>query len=604
MTDNRHQRAAPRAPGARAGRRRLRARRDRRRAVAAPRAPTSLAEQFARGVDARRLRRDVLPTSTRPPAAAIAASEFAGAYAAGAEHRDRDAPDASRARARARRAGRSTVPVRVDTRLFGDAVARLHADVIERAAKAPRVVWSRSLAFPGLRAGEQLSRAHDAAPARDAARARRQRARRKPTGERAERRRKPRAARRSAKRRAPCSARSGRSPPRARQALEAEGVPAQTRASASAASSCALDDRLRGTARRRAAGGHARVLAYAAPRAAPRRCARPSPPRCSAPPWPRSAASRRGRRDAARHRADPGGRRHRPRRPAAARLDVQDGHRSPACSQAQLATPHTVFPYATYATLDGVKLNNANGEECGGTLELAFAVSCNSVFTPLGVKLGARAAGGDGRTLRLQPRTRRSPARPRARCRRPARSRANWTSARPRSARARCWRRRCRWRRSRRRSPTAAGARSRRFLAGAPRAGVHGARAPRSRARVRRLMIGVVREGTGTAAAIPGRDGRRQDRHRRTEDRRAPPRAPPRSEHAAEAKRGGNGQGSLHGSESEASNTDAWFAAFAPALHPRIAVCVMLVKDGAGGDTRRAGRPAQVLESRRCRPAA
>ena len=56
---------------------------------------------------------------------------------------------------------------------------------------------------------------------------------------------------------------------------------------------------------------------------------------------------------------------------------------------AHLASPHTVFPYATYATLDGVKLSNANGEECGGTLETAFAVSCNSVFSPLGVKLGA-----------------------------------------------------------------------------------------------------------------------------------------------------------------------------------------------------------------------
>src|SRR5581483_10797115 len=50
---------------------------------------------------------------------------------------------------------------------------------------------------------------------------------------------------------------------------------------------------------------------------------------------------------------------------------------------------HTMFPYATYATLDGVTLNNANGENCGGSLETAFAVSCNSVFTPLGVKLGA-----------------------------------------------------------------------------------------------------------------------------------------------------------------------------------------------------------------------
>src|SRR2546430_12611261 len=39
----------------------------------------------------------------------------------------------------------------------------------------------------------------------------------------------------------------------------------------------------------------------------------------------------------------------------------------------------TLFPYTTLFR---------SGENCGGTLELAFAVSCNSVFTPLGVKLG------------------------------------------------------------------------------------------------------------------------------------------------------------------------------------------------------------------------
>ena len=59
--------------------------------------------------------------------------------------------------------------------------------------------------------------------------------------------------------------------------------------------------------------------------------------------------------------------------------------------QAGIASLASTFPYATSATLDGVKLNNAGGEECGGSLELAFAVSCNSVFAPLGVKLGASA---------------------------------------------------------------------------------------------------------------------------------------------------------------------------------------------------------------------
>ncbi len=71
--------------------------------------------------------------------------------------------------------------------------------------------------------------------------------------------------------------------------------------------------------------------------------------------------------------------------------------------EAGIAHPTSTFPYATAATLDGVLLHNANGEECGGTLVEAFAVSCNSVFSPLGVKLGRDAAGGDGGTVWLQP---------------------------------------------------------------------------------------------------------------------------------------------------------------------------------------------------------
>jgi penicillin-binding protein A len=33
----------------------------------------------------------------------------------------------------------------------------------------------------------------------------------------------------------------------------------------------------------------------------------------------------------------------------------------------------------------------------------------------------------------------------------------------------------------------------------------------------------------------------------------------------------------------DTSDTDAWFTAFAPLKHPRVAVCVMLVGQGAGG---------------------
>jgi hypothetical protein len=57
--------------------------------------------------------------------------------------------------------------------------------------------------------------------------------------------------------------------------------------------------------------------------------------------------------------------------------------------EAHFANPGTVFPYATEATIDNTVLRNSKGEDCGGTLANAFAVSCNSVFVPLGVRLGA-----------------------------------------------------------------------------------------------------------------------------------------------------------------------------------------------------------------------
>jgi cell division protein FtsI/penicillin-binding protein 2 len=50
----------------------------------------------------------------------------------------------------------------------------------------------------------------------------------------------------------------------------------------------------------------------------------------------------------------------------------------------------STFPVATSANLEGYILHNAGGEACGGTLLNAFAVSCNSVFAPLGAKLGGK----------------------------------------------------------------------------------------------------------------------------------------------------------------------------------------------------------------------
>ncbi len=58
--------------------------------------------------------------------------------------------------------------------------------------------------------------------------------------------------------------------------------------------------------------------------------------------------------------------------------------------QAGIVKLGDTFPIQTSANIDGFNLQNANGEACGGTLLNAFAVSCNSVFAPLGAKLGAQ----------------------------------------------------------------------------------------------------------------------------------------------------------------------------------------------------------------------
>jgi penicillin-binding protein A len=63
---------------------------------------------------------------------------------------------------------------------------------------------------------------------------------------------------------------------------------------------------------------------------------------------------------------------------------------STAALQAGIVHLNTVFPYSTQATLDGYTLHNASDEDCGGTLLNSFAVSCNSVFAPLGAQLGGK----------------------------------------------------------------------------------------------------------------------------------------------------------------------------------------------------------------------
>jgi peptidoglycan glycosyltransferase len=48
------------------------------------------------------------------------------------------------------------------------------------------------------------------------------------------------------------------------------------------------------------------------------------------------------------------------------------------------------FPIQTSTTVDGREIANAHDEACGGTFTEAFAQSCNSVFAPLGPKIGSK----------------------------------------------------------------------------------------------------------------------------------------------------------------------------------------------------------------------
>jgi penicillin-binding protein A len=228
------------------------------------------------------------------------------------------------------------------------------------------------------------------------------------------------------------------------------------------------------------------------------------------------------------------------------------------------------FPVQTAATLEGVELENANGESCGGTLVNTFAHSCNSVFAPMGAELGAEklvaaaerfgfnedpglagaarptipAAGeiGDdlavGSTAIGQGKVLTTPL-----------HMALVAAAIAEDGR--------------RVKPT--------LLRGANRGDGVQATPPKVARFVGRSMRAVVSEGTGVGAAIDGvrvagKTGTAELRSTVSEDPLpTEPGEPPPVE--------------------DLTDTDAWFAAYAPAADPEIAVCVLFVAQGAGGET-------------------
>jgi len=249
--------------------------------------------------------------------------------------------------------------------------------------------------------------------------------------------------------------------------------------------------------------------------------------------------------------------------------------------EAKIATPKSTYPYATATTLSGVELENANGENCGGTLAQAFAVSCNSVFAPLGATLGATRLVSTAERFGFNH----APGIPGA---------ATSTIPQPSdigddlavgsSAIGQGRVQATTLQMARVATAIALAGREPKLTLTLPD---RGRAAPTTRVAepkvartVRRLMVGVVRGGTGVRAQIPGVvvAGKTGTAELESTKKCPPPPEPTELGQAPVPE-------SCQDSASRTDDTDAWFTAFAPARKPRIAVCVMLVRNGAGGDT-------------------
>jgi cell division protein FtsI/penicillin-binding protein 2 len=232
-----------------------------------------------------------------------------------------------------------------------------------------------------------------------------------------------------------------------------------------------------------------------------------------------------------------------------------------AALEEKLVTPKTEFPIQTAAIIDGVELENANGESCGGSFANSFAHSCNSVFAPLGIEVTAEKLVETAERYGFN----KDPAVPGAE---PSTLPAAGDIASPLELGA-----------------TAIG--QGRVLAtplvlasmsqtiasgGIQRTPTFVRDGPPEQSRVtsRRvarmiedLMVGVVDYGTGTAASlapigVAGKTGTAELEDTTDED---------------------------DIEQTPGSDTDAWFTAYAPVKNPEIAVAVLLVRNGAGGET-------------------
>jgi penicillin-binding protein A len=234
-----------------------------------------------------------------------------------------------------------------------------------------------------------------------------------------------------------------------------------------------------------------------------------------------------------------------------------------AALEDELVKPSTEFPVETAAIIDGVELENANGESCGGSFRNSFAHSCNSVFGPLGVEIGSEALVDAAERFGWNQRPAvagevPSTLPPSSEIETPLEIASTAigqfrTLATPLVLASVA------------QTIAAGGVRNVPTLALGERTRRVRVTSGKIARTIESLMVDVVDYGTGTAAALPGVKVAGKTGTAELEDTRD-------SETGETA-------------PSDPSNTDAWFTAYAPAGRPRVAVAVMLVRAGAGGAT-------------------
>jgi cell division protein FtsI/penicillin-binding protein 2 len=213
------------------------------------------------------------------------------------------------------------------------------------------------------------------------------------------------------------------------------------------------------------------------------------------------------------------------------------------------------YPVQQFATLSGVRLYNASSESCGGSLADSFAHSCNSVFAPMGADLGRRRllAISERFGFNAEPRL---PAEKASTIAKDLRDDLAIGAAAIGQERDLA-------------TPLMMASVGATIANGGVRVRPRIVREERKVRRrvvrrrvaeqVRDLMVGVVSYGTGTAAAVPGV--------------------------TVAGKTGTAELVTTQGAPQRDENTNAWFVAFAPAQDPQVAVAVMLVGAGFGGES-------------------